>query len=370
MYKTGDQDAIEIASLVKAFAAGKAREPIEWDWQTRLKNLFGIETEAQQVYREAYNSPYPHNLTIRTHSNLSRFIEDRLNLLERNGLWGLLFVFLSLLVFLNWRVAFWVMMGLVVSVAGSIVMMQLLGATLNLISMFGLIVVLGLIVDDAIVVSENVYARVEAGEPPRVAAVRGAQEVTWPVIIAVTTTIAAFAPLLFVEGRIGDFMGVLPVVVMCALSVSLLEALSILPAHLAKSLKPIRNGGDHNKGRARPFLARLVNSFRGAEAHVVKDVLGAWYERLLRLAIAYRYVVIAAVVSLMLLAVGLIHGGHVPFVLIQKMDSETVLANLDMPIGTPAARTLEAIEQVEHAVLEDPDVQSIWTVVGAQLDAD
>ena len=374
VYKTGDQDAIEIASLVKAFAAGKAREPMTWDWRTRLKNSFGMETEAQQVYREAYNSPYPHNLTVRTHSNLSRFIEDRLELLQRNGMWGLLFVFLSLLLFLNWRVAFWVMMGLVVSVAGAIVLMQILGATLNLISMFGLIVVLGLIVDDAIVVSENVYTRIESGESPRVAAVLGTQEVTWPVIIAVTTTIAAFAPLLFIEGRIGDFMGVLPIVVMCALSVSLLESLSILPAHLAKSLKPMSNkvvsDASGNGGARRPFLLRLINSFRGAETHVIKDVLGGWYERVLRITITYRYAVVAGVVALMLIAVGAIDGGRVPFVFIQKMDSETVLANLDMPIGTPAERTLEAAQAVENAVLEDPEVQSIWTVVGAQLDAD
>ena len=211
IYKTGDQDAIRIANIVKAFVAGKSRQPFQRGWSTRLKNSVGLTTEPQQIYRQAFNDPYPDNVTIRTHSNLARFIESRLDLLKRNGTWGLCLVFLSLLFFLNGRVAFWVMMGLVLSVCGAVVLMSFLGETLNLISMFGLIVVLGLIVDDAIVVGENIYARMERGEEPHLAAVRGTQEVTWPVIIAVCTTIGAFLPLLFIEGRIGDFMGTLPV---------------------------------------------------------------------------------------------------------------------------------------------------------------
>ena len=102
---------------------------------------------------------------------------------------------MSLLLFLNWRIAFWVMTGLVVAVCGTMMLMSVLGVTLNLITMFGLIVVLGLIVDDAIVVGENIFARIERGEQPREAAVVGTQEVSWPVVIAVLTTIGAFVPL-------------------------------------------------------------------------------------------------------------------------------------------------------------------------------
>ncbi len=368
VYKTGDQDAIRIADAVKAFAAGKGRQPMEWDWLTRLKSVVGVATEPQRIYRQAFNDPYPANITIRTHSNLARFIESRLDLLKRNGLWGLCLVFASLLFFLNGRVAFWVMMGLVLSVCGAVVLMSLIGATLNLISMFGLIVVLGLIVDDAIVVGENVYARIERGEDPRTAAVRGTQEVTWPVIIAVCTTIGAFLPLLFIEGRIGDFMGILPIVVTCALAVSLIEAFSILPSHLAEALKGVKR--DLGTGPPRHWLARIAGPFRRAERHFVLDILGRHYERLLRLTVRYRYVTVAAASAALLIAGGLVVGGRVPFVFVQKMDSETVLVDLDMPVGTPAERTREALAVIEDACLNTPEVETTWAIVGAQLDAD
>lgn len=368
IYKTGDQDAIDIAAKVKAFVAGKSRQPIEWDWLTRLKNAFGVTTEPQRIYKEAYNDPYPANIQICTHSNLARFIESRLDLLRRNGLWGLGLVFLSLLLFLNVRVAFWVMMGLVLSVCGAVILMQLVGATLNLISMFGLIVVLGLIVDDAIVVGENVFSRIENGEDPAKAAVNGAHEVGWPVVIAVLTTIAAFLPLLFIEGRMGDFMGVLPIVVMCALSVSLIEAFSILPSHLAESLKPLKrrlhNGAPSN------WLSRLAAPLRRAEENLLLGFMKRYYEPLLRLTVRYRYVTVAAVVALLLIAVGFVGGDRVPFVYLQSMDSETVMVNLDMPVGTPAERTREALKVVEGVCLETPEVNTTWALIGAQIDAD
>jgi multidrug efflux pump subunit AcrB len=368
VYKTGTQDAIDIADRVKAFAAGKSRQPLELGGLTRLKNLLGVRTDIQQVYQQAYNDPYPGNITILTHSNLARFIESRLDLLKRNGFWGLTLVFLSLLFFLNVRVAFWAMMGLVLSVCGAVVLMSLLGETLNLISMFGLIVVLGLIVDDAIVVAENIYHRVERGENPRSAAVTGTQEVTWPVIIAVCTTIGAFIPLMFIEGRIGDFMGVLPVVVMCALGVSLVEAFSILPSHLAEALRPVRNG----VGRLPPrtWVARIARPLRQAEEHFVLDVLSRHYERLVRGAVRQRYVTMAAATMVLLITVGLVAGRRVPLVFIQKMDSETIEVNLDMPIGTPAERTLEAMKIVENACLATEEVETVFAIVGARVQAD
>ena len=368
VYKTGDQDAIDIATRVKAFVAGKRRKPMEWDRITRLKNLFGVRSEAQHIYGRTLNGPQLPGIDLFVHSNLSRYIEDRLDLLKRNGLWGLSLVFLSLLLFLNWRVAFWVMMGLLLSVCGAIMLMSVLGATLNLISMFGLIVVLGLIVDDAIVVGENTYARIERGEEPRLAAVKGAEEVTWPVTIAVATTIGAFLPLMFIEGRIGDFMGVLPVVVTCALGVSLIEALSILPSHLAEWLKPVRRDLDREPARHR--LARWLRPVRERQQHLLLGVLGEHYERLLRVATRYRYVTVAAAVATLLVAFGLVRGGHVPFVFIQKMDSETVLVDLEMPVGTPVAQTEKALKIVEDHALrlrETGEVRSVYALVGAQV---
>jgi multidrug efflux pump subunit AcrB len=367
VFKRSDQDAVDIAAKVKAFVAGKRGEPLERDLIGTMRHHLGMPSSLDRIWQQARDDPYPTTVRIETYSNLARFIESRLDLLKRNGLWGLTFVFLSLLLFLNWRIAFWVMMGLLVSISGAIMLMSMVGATLNLISMFGLIVVLGLIVDDAIVVGENVYTRVEEGEEPRLAAVRGAEEVTWPVFIAVLTTIGAFLPLLFIEGQIGDFMGVLPVVVTCALAVSLIEAFSILPSHLAEWLRPVRRDMIEHAPRHR--LARVVTPLREAQQRMVNDRLLPAYERVLRTAVSYRYVTVAAVASLLLMSFGLVASGRVPFVFVQKMDSETIVANLEMPVGTPSSRTEATIQQIEQAVLNLPgnEVNTIWTLIGARL---
>ncbi len=367
VFKTGEQDAIDIAAKVKAFVAGKRGEPLERDLLDRIRKWLGTESEVERIWRQARNDPYSGGIEIALYSNLARFIESRLDLLKRNGLWGLTLVFVSLLLFLNWRIAFWVMMGLVISICGAIMLMSAAGATLNLISMFGLIVVLGLIVDDAIVVGENVYARIEQGEEPKLAAVKGTEEVTWPVVIAVLTTIGAFLPLLFIEGRMGDFMGVLPVVVTCALAISLIEALSILPCHLAEWLTPVRQ--DIVQHVPRHWLARRIAPLRERQQRLVTGTMSYYYERLLRTAMEYRYVTVAAAAALLLVAVGLVGGGRVPFVFVQKMDSETVIANLEMPVGTPIERTEKAMQVIERGVMALPanELGCMWTMVGAKL---
>ncbi len=370
VYKTADEDAIDISRKVKAFVAGKLHRERERDGVDRLRAALGFTPEAERIYHRAWNDPYPPTVDMKVNSNLARFIEQRLELLERNGLWGLALVFLSLMAFLNWRIAFWVMMGLVMSVCGALLLMKLLGATLSLISMFGMIIVLGLLVDDAIVVGENVFAWIERGEEPRLAAIKGTEEVTWPVVIAVLTTVGAFLPLAFIEGQIGDFMGVLPVVVGCALSISLLEALSILPSHLAEWLKPVRR--DLSAAPARHGLARLMNPVRRAQAYVLQDVLLYHYERLLRAAVRYRYVTVTAGVAGLMICGGFVAGERVPFVFIQKMDSETIVVNLEMPVGTPVERTETAVGVLERAVLEMPEVapnvQTMYTLVGSSME--
>jgi multidrug efflux pump subunit AcrB len=367
VFKTSDQDAIDISSKVKAYVAGKRHEPLELTFFDRAQAALGGGGELEQVWRRSRADPLPAALSIETHSNLSRFIEDRLDLLRRNGLWGLLFVFLSLLIFLNWRVAFWVMMGLIVSICGAIMLMSVIGVTLNLITMFGLIVVLGLIVDDAIVVGENVYARIERGQEPRLAAIEGAEEVTWPVIIAVLTTVAAFMPLMFIEGVMGDFMGVLPVVVGCALAISLVESLSILPNHLAESLKAVQR--DIVRHAPTHRLSRWMAPLREKQQRLITHTLGGLYEKVLRLAVSYRYVTVAAVLALLIAVVGLVGGRHVPFVFAQKMDSEMLLADVEMPVGTPIERTGEVMAEVEQAILSLPEEElgNVWTQVGAKL---
>lgn len=359
-YKTAEQDAIEISWKVKAFIAGKTGQPFDIPAADRITPrgraaLAVYETAASHRYKDV-----PGNLMV--HSNLARIIEGRLDLLKRNGVWGLSLVFLTLLVFLNWRVAFWVMMGLVLSILGTLIAMKVAGVNLNLITMFGMIVVLGMLVDDAIIVAEHIYTKVEQGTRPKLAAIVGAQEVTWPVVCAITTTVVAFAPLMFIAGRMGDFLGVLPLIVVFALGISLFEALTILPSHLAHQMVP-RQARESN-GRAAALTGRL----RRFQQHVFNNVLFAGYEKFLRVAMSYRYVTVATVVGLFMIAVGTITSGRVPFEFIQKMDSETLIANLEMPVGTPRSQTDDAISVVEQAGLAVPEVQTMFTLIGAQMD--
>ncbi len=366
--KTPRQDAVDISKKVKALVAGKMHQPLERDWLADLKYRLGIRDELERVYVRAWDSPCPAGGTFQTSTNLARFIEGRLDLLTRNGLWGMVFVFLSLLVFLNWRVAFWVMIGLLLAVLGTVIVMRIFGFSLNLISMFGLIVVLGLLVDDAIIVGEHIYTLVEDGMEPKLAAITGAETVTWPVLCAILTTIVAFAPLLMIEGQIGDFMGVLPVIVMCALGVSVFEALSILPSHLAEWLRPVEpSTGGAALARSREWISR----FRAVQSFALKTVLLGGYERLLRKAVSYRYVTMAVLVGVLIVSVGMVFGGRVPIVYIQKSDSETVLANLKMPVGTPFEGTDAAIRVVERATAElEDEMDTMYTLIGSQYSPD
>ena len=359
VFKTSTQDAVDIAAKVKALVAGHNREPLQRDWWAQIKYSLGIRDQVETVYANALAAPDLPGGMLKTSTNLARFIEGRLDLLKRNGFWGLIFVFLSLLLFLDWRVAFWVMFGLLLSILGTVVAMKFMGISLNLISMFGLIVVLGLLVDDAIVVGERIFTKVEQGMAPKLAAINGAEEVTWPVTCAILTTIVAFVPLLFIEGVIGDFMGVLPIIAMIALGISLFEALTVLPSHLADWLKPRADGSAADDAETPSALQKL-------RKRILADLVYGNYEKLLRKAVDYRYVTMACLVSALIVAGGMIGGGVVPFVFVQKMDSETITVNLKMPVGTPASRTAAALGVVEAAADKLPELDSLYTVVGVQ----
>ncbi|NJL72406.1 MAG: efflux RND transporter permease subunit [Candidatus Competibacteraceae bacterium] len=157
------------------------------------------------------------------------FSRMRIDLLVVNGFMGVVLVFLMLWLFLDIRLSFWAGMGIPTCIAGALAILWATGATLNMISLFGLIMVVGIIVDDAIVVGEAIYVHRKAGQPPFRAAVEGIKEVGWPVIAAVTTTIVAFMPLFFVGGIMGKFISILPLVVLACLTISLVEALFLLP---------------------------------------------------------------------------------------------------------------------------------------------
>jgi multidrug efflux pump subunit AcrB len=379
VYKTKSQDAIQISSVVKAYIAGKKNKPLNppgdgW-WQFGPFKAFSsiVDTiigrpDLQKVYKESRANPFTHGFDIELHTDLARFIEGRLDLMARNGKTGLVLVLISLMLFLNLRVAFWAAIGLPVSFLGTFIVMWIFGISINLLSVFGLIIVLGLIVDDAIVIGENICRHVEEGEPSEQAAVTATEEVQWPVIIAVLTTIAAFAPLLFIQGTIGDFMGELPIVVMAALSVSLVEALIILPSHLRNLPSPEE---EERRRKAAGEPGGIVKGFRrlrAAQERFVVNVLQTKYEAFLRKALRWKYLTICIAVSTMLLSFGLLASGIVEFVFIQDMDSETVICDIELPIGSPSDRVRTRVMEISEFVKKAPEVVSVQAFVGIQVD--
>ncbi|MFQ5895753.1 MAG: efflux RND transporter permease subunit, partial [Nitrospinota bacterium] len=334
IFKTEDEDALGIAEKVRNYVREK-----------RLRIPLGMHL---------------------THwADLSRLIQDRLDLLLRNGRIGLLLVFLSLWLFLNVRLSFWVALGLPVALMAALGFVAFSGGTLNMLTLFAFIMVLGILVDDAIVVAENIYTHVRRGEGFLTAAVEGCAEVALPVIGTVTTTIVAFVPLLFVEGMIGKFMAILPVAIIAALTASLIESLFILPSHLAHWLRPPREGTRGARARAR-----------------IEGALEWWIRRVyapsLRFCLEARYLVLASAIALFAVTLGFAIGGHARFLFFPKFDSDWVEAKLLFPQGSPVEQTAEAARRVERAAMAleedfrsktgEPIVKHVFTVLGEHVE--
>jgi len=333
VFKTPEQDAIRISKAVKKYVA---------DHPTRLGGA----------------------VTLEVTTDLARFIEQRLDLMKRNARVGIIMVLLALAFFLDLRVAFWVGVGLAVSFLGTFLLMHVMNASINLISLFGLIVVLGLIVDDAIVIGENFYTKVAEGMSPHEAAIAGATEVAKPVVAAVLTTIGAFLPLILMGGRVGTFLGVLPIVVTAALSVSLIEAFVILPSHLAHQKM-------RDPSRPPPFgaVGRTFARFRAKQRVILDKRMPAVYERYLRFVLKWRYVSMAAACGLSIAVAGILISGVVPFVLLQETDAETISITLEMAAGTPESGTLDVISRIERMALASPETKTVFSTIGSAFDS-
>jgi len=299
-------------------------------------------------------------------NDYSFFVRRRLGVLTNNGTWGTIFVIIMLFMFLKFRVAVVTFIGLPVAFAATILAMHTMGVTVNLVSMFGLIIVLGMLVDDGIIVAENVYRHIEEGQEPRLAAVKGAEEVMGAVTVAVCTTIAAFSPLLFMTGIIGKFVRNIPTVVIIALIASLGEALIILPSHLADFVKRGVKSSK-KKGRKDNVIKRIIkvltwpfriifnsNWFR----HVVK-----FYTKVVTSAVALRYIIIFAImpillyVTLSVLALGFQGKGPLKLILFPSAGVEFFFIRGEAPIGTPLETTEKLIKPIEDIVEQIPEYE-------------
>jgi len=371
VFKVGEQDIVKIAEMVRAYVAGQNGEPFQESISERLVSVIpGIGVIISRPPRlEAWEKglasryPLPAGASLATNTDLARFVEGRLDLLLRNAKYGAILVFATLLLFLNWRVAMWVGIGLVTAIMGTLVLMSWLDVTLNLLTMFGLIVVMGLLVDDAIVVAENVQARHDRGEPALQAAVSGTDQVAWPVVATVLTSVVAFLPLTFIKGHIGDLLGALPMVVGCALLMSLIESLLILPGHMGHSLA--------KRDRSRP--GKTVGIIRRAEKwrdHIVLDRVIPAYGKLISLALNYRYIAAASATAILIISLGLVKGGQVGFNFLPTSDSETIIIDVNMPIGFPIDETNKVVQKIEQAAMSQPETNSIGSVVGQRANVD
>ncbi|MGD9298922.1 MAG: efflux RND transporter permease subunit, partial [Thiohalocapsa sp.] len=273
-------------------------------------------------------------------------VRERIMLLVRNGLGGLVLVVAILYLFLTGRVAFWVAWGIPVSFAATLFILYLTGGTINMITLFALIMALGIIVDDAIVVGEDAMAHYQMGEDPLLAAEGGARRMLAPVIASSLTTIAAFLPLMLVGGRIGNILGAIPLVIICVILASLVESFLVLPGHL-------RNAFVHtHKIKHKSIRARLDRGFEAFRDRIFRPFASV--------AIANRFTTVAAAIALLLLAVGLMAGGRIGFTFFPTPESQIINANITFVAGTPREkvdRFLLHLEETLYATEEALDHQ-------------
>ena len=306
--RTGRESALDVAALVRDYIA---------DQQDTL----------------------PQGMQLSYWDDDSVSLRDRLGIMTTSALQGGILVILLLALFLRPAVALWVFIGIPASFLGAFAVMYMFDIALNLMSAFGFIVVLGIVVDDAIVTGENVYSHIKAGDSGIDAAINGTKEVAIPVTFGVLTTIVAFAPLVFIEGRMGDFMAPIALVVLPVLMFSLIESKLVLPAHL-KHVK-VRDADESAFTR---WQQRFANRF---EMAILK-----YYQPTLDLALKHRYTTAALFIGVLIVMTSLVTSGWTRFTFFPAVEGETVTASLEMPVGTPFAVTDKNIQRIAAAARE------------------
>ncbi|KAA5540669.1 efflux RND transporter permease subunit [Roseiconus nitratireducens] len=282
-------------------------------------------------------------------NDTSTEVRGRLNLLRRNGLQGLLLVFLVLTLFLEMRLAFWVALGIPISILGAGAVLALGDQTLNMLSLFSFLMALGIVVDDAIVIGENIHAHRQMGKPRRQAALDGTIEVFPSVAASVTTTIIAFAPMFFVSGVMGKFMAVIPFAVIAMLVISLWESIFVLPSHLAHSHTGFFRFLGIVGYPLRP-LGLLLGWLSRHFAEWLQVVCDRVYAPALAFSLRYPLIPVAAAVMMGLGTAGMIRGGVVPSVLFPESDNNFLQAVIVFPDGTPAIESDMATRRMEQAL--------------------
>jgi len=299
-------------------------------------------TVREYVKRQKEKMPDGINLAIWL--DISVMVQGRIDLLLRNGIQGITLVFIILALFLNLRLAFWVAVGIPISFLAAFMVLDSFDATINMISLFAFIMTLGILVDDAIIVGENIFRHYRKGKPPSEAVIDGLKEVGGPVVMAVTTTVVAFTPLMFISGIMGKFIAVMPLAVITILAVSLGEALIILPAHLNQALT--RSNSD--KSRFTAWHERIRRKVEQGLDYVIEK----YYSSAIEYVVKNRYFTLSIGLGVLIISLGIVKGGYVPFVFMPKGESDWVIAEVGYPLGTPYRVTEKTIEHLEKKAFE------------------
>ena len=305
-------------------------------------------TIRDQIVDYVARRPMPPGYHLKTWDDYSKQARERLDLLSRNGFFGLLLVFAVLSLFLDLKLAFWVALGIPVSVFSTCAVMLAAGETLNIYSMFAFVMALGIVVDDAIVIAENVYAHRLRGRTPLEAAIDGTIEVAPAVISSVLTSVIAFVPLAYVTGEMGKWIAVMPLGLVTMLLVSLAQGILVLPCHLAHSRLP--------------GSVKDVPGFQKAVQRGIDMLVHRGYQPTLEWTLSRPTITVAAAITTLLVTAGLYLGGFTPFVVSQQLDWEFVYTYIEYPKGTPTAtidaatrRLEESFREIEREELQSSD---------------
>ena len=306
--------------------------------------------EILQKWLDDTRPTLPTNIKVQVFNPSWELIKERIFLLLKNGAGGFVLVLLILYLFLSTRVAFWVAVGIPVSFMATLAVLYLVGGTINMISLFALIMALGIIVDDAIVVGEDAQAHYDMGEDPLTASEGGARRMFAPVMASSLTTIAAFLPLMLIGGHMGNIMVAIPIVIVCVIIASLIEGFLILPGHLRHAFV-----NEHHK-KPSPVRVYLNNRFEGFRDR--------FFRPLVRYSIEFRWTTIAMAIAFLLFAAGLIVGGKTGWQFFPSPESTTIYANVRFVAGT-SEKTVDSflghVEQELHNTISDYDEKIVTT---------
>ena len=315
VYRTGNQSALKIAKSVKDYVG-------------------------------SINQQLPQAIEVRTWNDEARILQGRIDLLTKNAYLGLFLVVGVLALFLKPKLAFWVSLGIPISFMGGFWLMPTLDLSINMLSLFTFILVLGIVVDDAIIVGENIFQWKERGLNNVDAAIKGASQVAIPVFFAVLTTMTTFSPMLSVAGNVGQIWRIIPLVTIAVLVFSLIESLTILPAHLAHS--------DSDKKSNFKYFKLLSEKWS-----IIQDKIKNWlssfiknrYRPFLKLAIENKWTTLSTSLSILILTIGILVSGWMKFVFFPPLEADVINALITFPEGTPIEKTMEGLKKIESSAI-------------------